>query len=153
MPTDNDQGGHEVMHVATRECLTHHVVTQLPLPTTVIQAIEALAHKQGMKGLQFKTKDGQILWDSAWIAGVDYDEDDEDQDYDDKDVKLPGVNIDKEEEEQIWEDLDENEVTRFVRRCKESNPTRATRRRRARIRWRNWYAAKKKKKWHCASRQ
>ena len=83
----------------------------LPLPTSVIRAVEALAHKQGMKGLQFKTKTGHILWDSAWIAGVDYEEDDKDQDYDDKDVELPGVNIDEEEEEQVlWEDLDENEV-------------------------------------------
>ena len=63
-----------------------------------------------MKGLRIKTKTGQILWDSAWTAGVDYDEDDDDKDYDDDNVELPGVEIDEEEEEQLWEDLDENEV-------------------------------------------
>ena len=81
-----------------------------PLPLTIIKAVEALAEKDGMKGLQVKTKTGQILWDSAWTAGVDYDEDDDDEDCDDDNVELPGVEIDEEEEEQLWEDLDENEV-------------------------------------------
>ena len=110
-PADNDQGGHEVMHLATSCHLTHHIVTHVPITSTVVSAVEALADSKDMKGLQFKTKTGQILSDSAWIAGVDYDDYDNYQGYYDEDVELPGVNINEEEEEQIWEDLDENKVT------------------------------------------
>ena len=109
-PTDNDQIGHEVLNLATGQTITRHQVTPVPITATIIKAVEALAEKDGMKGLRIKTKTGQILWDSAWTAGVDYDEDYDDLDYDDDEVELPGVEIDEEEEEQLWEDLDENEV-------------------------------------------
>ena len=62
------------------------------------------------------------MWDSAWIAGADYNNYDDDQDYDDEDVKLPGVNIDKEEEEQIWEDLDESKVTNLLGKVNPIHP-------------------------------
>jgi len=109
-PTDTDQVGHEVLNLATGQSLTRYQVTSVPITATIIKAVEALAEKDGMQGLHITTKTGQILWDSAWTAGVDYDEDDDDVDYDDDNVELPGVEIDEYEEEQLWEDLDENEV-------------------------------------------
>ena len=63
-----------------------------------------------MKGLHVETKTGQILWDSAWTAGVDCNEDADDPDCNDNNVELPGVEINKEEEEQTWEELDKNKV-------------------------------------------
>ena len=113
-PTDNDQIGHEVLNLATGQPITRHRVTPVPITATIIKAVKALAEKDGMKGLRIKTKTGQILWDSAWIAGVDYDEDDDDQDYDDDNVELPGVDNDEEEEEQLWEDLDPNKVAKLM---------------------------------------
>jgi len=109
-PTDSDQVGHEVLNLASGQPITRHQITPVPITATIIKAVKALAEKDGMKGLRIKTKTGQILWDSAWTAGVDYDEDADDPDYDDDEVELPGVEIDKEEEEQLWEDLDQNEV-------------------------------------------
>ena len=109
-PTDSDQVGHEVLNLATGQPIARHQVTPVPITAAIVKAVEALAEKDGMKGLRIKTKTGQILWDSAWTAGVDYDEDADDLDYDDIDVELPGVEIDEEEEEQIWDDLDENEI-------------------------------------------
>jgi TATA-binding protein-associated factor Taf7 len=44
-----------------------------------------MAEKEGMKGLRLRSKLGQILWDLAWIAGVDYMDNDEDDDNDDDD--------------------------------------------------------------------
>ena len=72
-----------------------------------------MAEHDGMKGLQVKTKYGQILWDSAWIAGVDYDEDDFDLDYDDEEVELPGVEIDDEQEE-LLDDIQTKKRTRTL---------------------------------------
>ena len=109
-----------MLHLTTGQPITRHQVTPVPITATIIQAVEALAEKDGMQGLQFKTKTGQILWDSAWTAGVDYDMDDNDVDYDDESVKLPGVEIDPEEEEQIWEELDENEIADLLQEA--TNP-------------------------------
>ena len=112
-PTDSDQVGHEVLNLATGQPITRHVVTPVPITATIINAVEALAAKEGMKGLRMTTKTGQILWDSAWTAGVDYadeTEHDADDENDDQYIELPGVEIDDEEEEQQWEDVDENEI-------------------------------------------
>jgi len=76
----------------------------------LLEAVEASADKGGMSGLHIMTKTSQILWDSAWTAGVDCNEDDDDANYDDVNVELPGVEIDEEEEEQLWENLEKNEV-------------------------------------------
>ena len=73
-----------------------------------------MAEQEGMKGLRFKTKSGQILWDSAWIAGVDYDKDDFEEDYGNKNIELSGVEINEEQEEQLWEELDPNKVADIV---------------------------------------
>ena len=108
--TDADQVGHEVLNLATGQSLTRCQVTSVPIAAATVKAIEASADKDGMSGLHIMTKTGQILWDSAWTAGVDCDKDDDDANCDDDNVELPGVEIDEEEEEQLWEDLDENEV-------------------------------------------
>ena len=102
--------GSPLLNLATGQPIAHHQVTPVPITAAIIKAVEAPAAKDGMKGLRIKTKTGQILWDSAWTAGVDCDEDADDPDCDDDEVELPGVEIDEEEEEQPWEDLDLNEV-------------------------------------------
>ena len=38
----------------------------------VIDVVNAMGAAQGMHGLKIETKTGQVLWNSAWIAGVDY---------------------------------------------------------------------------------
>ena len=46
--------------------------------------VHRIAHNDGMpKGLKITKHTGQVLYDSNWIAGVDYDEDQfDDEDYD-----------------------------------------------------------------------
>jgi hypothetical protein len=39
---------------------------------SVIKTVEEMAANQRIKGLRVRTRTGQILYDSAWIAGVDY---------------------------------------------------------------------------------
>ena len=53
----------------------------MPITAQVIKTVEALAEADGMKGLRIRSRTGQILYDSAWIAGVDYEDDADDEDY------------------------------------------------------------------------
>ena len=45
----------------------------------VIKAVEAIATKEGFKSLKFKNRHGVVFFDTNWIAGVDYNENDESQ--------------------------------------------------------------------------
>jgi hypothetical protein len=43
----------------------------------VIKAVEKMAYDQDFKSIKFKNRNGVIFFDTDWIAGVDYEEDDE----------------------------------------------------------------------------
>ena len=75
------RGGHEVFDIHTKRIINRPHVTPIPITPSVINAMNQMAEDDGMKGLIVKSRTGQILWNSAWIAGVDYDEDEDDDDY------------------------------------------------------------------------
>ena len=54
-------------------------VTEIPVTNVVIKAVEAMAHSQGFKNLKSKNRHGVIFHDSDWLAGVDYEDEDEDE--------------------------------------------------------------------------
>jgi hypothetical protein len=60
------------------------MITPIPITPAIIKMVHRIAEKDGMpKGLKITNHTGQVLYDSTWIAGVDYDEDKfEDKDYD-----------------------------------------------------------------------
>ena len=74
-PSDNEQGGHEFMSLSTKDVQTRKYVTTIPITQHVIRAVEAQAELDGMEGLKLETLGGQVLYDSYWIAGVDYESD------------------------------------------------------------------------------
>ena len=41
----------------------------------------AVAHDDGVRGLKIRTSKGDLLWDSSWTAGVEYEDDADDRDY------------------------------------------------------------------------
>jgi hypothetical protein len=53
--------------------MTQHVIVH-------IDTIETMAETQGMKGLRLHTKTGQVLYNSSWLAGVDYEPGEQDDD-------------------------------------------------------------------------
>ena len=53
----------------------------------IIKAVKVIAYKQGFKGLKFKNRHKVIFHDADWIAGVDYD-DNEQQDDDQQEYHL-----------------------------------------------------------------
>ena len=76
-PNNNFQGGHEVMDLNTGRVITCRKVTKIPVTDVVIKAVEAMAHNQGFKNLKFKNRHGVIFHDADWLAGVDYEDEDE----------------------------------------------------------------------------
>ena len=116
-PNNNFQGGHEVMDLNTKCVITCRKVTEIPVTHVVIKAIEAMAHNQGFKNLKFKNRHGVILHDADWLAGVDYEDEDEDEckenadedeeyeDSEEQDIELEEAeNIDPGEIDDIIED-------------------------------------------------
>jgi len=83
-------------------------------PDTLLLIIAHSPFPLLLQGLQFKTKTGQTLWDSAWIAGVHCNEEEDDADCGNEGVELPGVEICEQEEEQLWEDLDKNTTANLL---------------------------------------
>jgi hypothetical protein len=81
---DNEQGGHDLLHLQTNRMITCHHVTPIPITPAIIKMVHRIAEQDGMpKGLKITNHTGQVLYNSTWITGVDYDEDEfEDEDYD-----------------------------------------------------------------------
>jgi len=71
---DNVQGGHELLHLPTNSLITRRTITPLPLTPAIMNQVHALAVQENMSdGLKISNRTGQLFYDSAWIAGVDYD--------------------------------------------------------------------------------
>jgi hypothetical protein len=81
---DNEQGGHDLLHLQTNRMITCHHVTHIPITPAIIKMVHRIAEQDDMpKGLKITNCTGQVLYNSTWIAGVDYDKDEfEDEDYD-----------------------------------------------------------------------
>jgi hypothetical protein len=107
---DNEQGGHDLLHLQTNRMITRRRVTPIPITPAIIKMVHRIAEQDGMpKGLKITNRTGQVLYDSTWIAGVDYDEDefededyhpssDEDEDSDDSD--------DDDDDEDMYDEMD-----------------------------------------------
>jgi hypothetical protein len=51
-------------------------ITPILITPAIIKMVHCIAKKDGMpKGLKITNHTGQVLYNSTWIAGVDYDED------------------------------------------------------------------------------
>ena len=83
-PAQNQQGGHELMDLNSGQVITRNIVHEIPVTDVVIKAVETMAYDQGFKSMKFKNRNGIVFFDTDWIAGVDYEEDDmEVEDYED----------------------------------------------------------------------
>ncbi len=81
---DNDQGGHQLLHLPTNRMITRRNITVIPISQAVIEQVHALAAlEQVPPGLKITNKTGHIMYDTAQIAGVDYEEYEDNSDEDD----------------------------------------------------------------------
>ncbi len=81
---DNEQGCHDLLHLQMNCMITRCRITHIPITPAIIKMVHCIAKKDGMpKGLKITNHTGQVLYNSTWIAAVDYDEDEfKDEDYD-----------------------------------------------------------------------
>jgi hypothetical protein len=71
---DNNQGGHHLLDLQTGCTIKRCTITTIPITENVIDLVHSMAENDNMKtGLEIETRSGTILYDSSWIAGVDYD--------------------------------------------------------------------------------
>jgi hypothetical protein len=78
---DNIQGGHHLLDLNTGYTIKRRSITQVPITNNIIGLVHKLADANGIKeGLKITNKSNVILYDSSWIAGVDY----VDEEYDDE---------------------------------------------------------------------
>jgi hypothetical protein len=90
--------------------ITRHHVTPIPITPAIIKMVHRIAEQEDMpKGLKITNHTGQVLYNSTWIAGVDYDEDEfEDEDYDpnsDEDDS-DDSNDEDDDDEDIYDEMD-----------------------------------------------
>lgn len=85
---DNLQGGHELLHLSTNLIITRRNITPVPITPSIVKQVHTLAQTEDMPaGLKIENRTGQLFYDSAWIPGVDYNEEQFDDDLDDEDFE------------------------------------------------------------------
>jgi hypothetical protein len=105
------------MDLNSGQVITRNIVHEIPVTNVVIKAVQTMAYDQGFKSLKFKTRRGIVFFDTDWIAGVDYEEDDDNEEdesdppyqYEAKDDEsMECDNIDPEEVNDLNQDVREN---------------------------------------------
>jgi hypothetical protein len=107
-PFPNIQGGHELMDLKTGRVITRRRVTEIPVTELVIQAVENMAHEQGLTTLKITGRHTSSLYPADWIAGVDYTENgNQDEDYIDDEEEMIEAEIDNQE---LYDRIDPEEI-------------------------------------------
>jgi hypothetical protein len=112
-PMDNAQGGHELLHLPTNKVIKRRNLTKVPITSSIIKQVHALAELDEMpRGLKITNRANQVVFKSAWIAGVDYDEelfdDDIDDDYHEEENNEENEN--ENENNDHYDEMDENDM-------------------------------------------
>jgi cobalamin biosynthesis protein CobT len=115
---DNAQGGHELLHLQTNKVVKRRNLTKIPITPSIVKQVHALAELEEMpKGLKISSQANQVIFDSAWIAGVDYDEDlFDDEDHNEED---DGDENEDEENEANYDKMDENDLADILQQPNE----------------------------------
>ena len=108
------------MHLPTNAVILRRRVTAIPITPSIIRQVHSIAEREGMPtGLKVHNRFGTLLYDSAWIAGVDYneeqfDDDDYDEQYDEQGNPIEQDEVendqDEELEEPLYDEIDQNEI-------------------------------------------
>jgi hypothetical protein len=71
--TNSHQGGHELLHLPTNCVITRRHITKIPITKAIQDQVADLATAEDMpQGLKITSKTDAVMYDSSWIAGVDY---------------------------------------------------------------------------------
>ena len=71
--TDSAKGVHEFLHLQTNSVVTRNRVTPAPITPTNINQVHSIIYRKGMSSeIKFASRIELVLYDSAFISGVDY---------------------------------------------------------------------------------
>jgi hypothetical protein len=74
------KGGHELPHLPTNQIIVRQYVTHVPISPAIIKQVHQIAEAEEMpNGLKIKNRVNNVLYDHAWITGVDYENDEDDE--------------------------------------------------------------------------
>jgi hypothetical protein len=72
------QGEHKLLHLLTNKIITRRDITSLLITKSILDQVSNIAINKGMPiGLKIKSKTDSLLYNLAWIAGVDYQDNDQ----------------------------------------------------------------------------
>jgi hypothetical protein len=115
---DNAQGGHELLHLQTNKVVKQRNLTKILITPSIIKQVHALAELDEMPaGLKITDRANHMIFDSAWIAGVDYDEDLFDDD--DHNEEEDGDDNEDNEDEENYDKMDENDLADILQQPNE----------------------------------
>lgn len=76
-PTNNQQGGHQLLNLATNRVINRRHLIRLPISKSTINQVHKIAASESMPaGLKITKRTCLTLCDSDWTAGVDFECDD-----------------------------------------------------------------------------
>jgi hypothetical protein len=118
-PMSSKQGGHELMNLQTGMVITRNTIWERPLTDLVIQAVEAMAAEQGIKTLKLTGRNKIPIYPADWIAGVEYDENNETENDEHNDEAYPEQEPDYDYDEELDDDdeydrIDQNEIDEIM---------------------------------------
>jgi hypothetical protein len=71
---DNNQGNLHLLYLQTGRTIKGQTITTIPITEHIIDLVHKMVEHNNMKtGLKIETRSDTVLYDSAWIAGADYD--------------------------------------------------------------------------------
>jgi len=108
------QGGHEILHLPTYKIMSRSFCTKIPMTKQVIDHVSTIGSKQGIPtGLKIENRYKTTLYDSDWIAGVDYadmNDNNEDSDTDSDESEGSDESKDSDRSEDSSDDNDDNNL-------------------------------------------
>jgi hypothetical protein len=116
-PMDNAQGGHELLHLQTNRVVKRRKMTKIPITPNIIKQVHALAVLDEMpEGLKITNRANNVIFDTAWITGVDYYEQEFDDEYDKEEEN---EDDDDDDYEDHYDRMDENELADILQQPNE----------------------------------
>ncbi|KAL7574342.1 hypothetical protein ACA910_008446 [Epithemia clementina (nom. ined.)] len=106
-PSPLHQTGYELLDLRTNRVIIRGSFTVVPITQNIIELVHSLSERSNMPtGLKIATRTGHTIYDSTWIAGVDYNKN--------KNENNDNNDVDDEDEDYIYEhEEDEDEANNF----------------------------------------
>ncbi|KAL7570585.1 hypothetical protein ACA910_017636 [Epithemia clementina (nom. ined.)] len=116
-PSPLHQTGYELLDIRTNRVINRGSFTVVPITQNIIELVHSLSERDNLPtGLKIATRTGHIIYNSTWIAGVDYNESNESNESESNESNESNSNEeedDEDEDEDYIYEADEDEEHNF----------------------------------------